>query len=361
MKRFAIALVLSLSIQLAGEAASYPVGLSDIYNNIEPGQKYHPFWPPIVGSQALGVIVIADKPAKPKAFFESIESPRYWNSTYGPLESQSFDIQTGTYTQTKGIGVAIAFADLDAIAQGGKANPSSTQVLAKICPNDQTPKTSSSSTKATVAGSPVKQGSGGSSGAPQNSATGQSAPGNSGPASNDGSSSSNTSSSSTGSSDCQSSSLSNTGIDFSKFSSASVTIPKIHVLYYTLATLTGMADQTGSGALTKLGRDTLNKTGKGWITNRILVADSITYTLNANTDLDAGFFVKLVSWLPTLSVKYKNARTVDITTSSPVSIGYKLWRPGVGPQGASVSGTDDGGVSIPAEKIDDILLHGKAE
>jgi hypothetical protein len=113
-----------------------------------------------------------------------------------------------------------------------------------------------------------------------------------------------------------------------------------------------MADAGPNGALSQAGRDALSQTENGWIISRCLVADSITYELTSNTAIDGGFFAKLLSWLPTASVRYKNDHTVTISTTSPVVLGYKLWRPGTSLVSSSVQHDD---FSKDADEIDTIF------
>jgi hypothetical protein len=98
--------------------------------------------------------------------------------------------------------------------------------------------------------------------------------------------------------------------------------------YYTLGTLMGLPD-----GLNEQGRRFLSKEARGWIIHRCLRLDGLDYTATSKNDIAAGFFAKLVSWLPSVDVRYVNNRTVRLVAKYPVYIGYKLWRPGDDPAG----------------------------
>ena len=123
-----------------------------------------------------------------------------------------------------------------------------------------------------------------------------------------------------------------TGINVGLFSDVKRSASGITVEYYTLGTLMGLP-----GALTKEGRVFLTPEGRGWIVHRCLRLDGLDYTLTTKSDLGAGLFAKLVSWLPTVNVHYVNSRTVRLLANYPVYIGYKVWRPG-----ADIVGTRGG-------------------
>ena len=139
-----------------------------------------------------------------------------------------------------------------------------------------------------------------------------------------------------------------TGVDVSLFKDVKRSISGITVEHYTLGTLLGMP-----GALSAGGKTFLAPEARGWIVHRCLRLDGLDYTLTTKDDVGAGFFAKIVSWLPTVDVRYVNSRTLRMVANYPVYIGYKLWRPG-----ADVTGTRGGadadvhGLGLDANEID---------
>jgi hypothetical protein len=123
-----------------------------------------------------------------------------------------------------------------------------------------------------------------------------------------------------------------TGVEVSLFKEVKRSISGITVEHYTLGTLLGMP-----GALSEGGKTFLAPEQRGWIVHRCLRLDGLDYTLTTKDDVGAGLFAKIVSWLPTVDVRYVNSRTLRMVANYPVYIGYKLWRPG-----ADVTGTRGG-------------------
>jgi len=330
------ALVLVTTTTLGLYAGDVPKGMEDVFK-VEKGKPYHPFWPPVSGQDLVGTIVVAKSPSKPEAFFETIESPDYRNVGYtGTFELGSLSIQGGTFGQTRNLSGNVAFSQLDGVSNGIKCGPKSSSLLASGQTNpcdgsSSTQLNSGAGTQLDPSQSGTSQ-SAGSQSSPSQAATSQGAP-----------------------SQQDNPQRTVTGADFQRFNSAKLTIPKLHVTFYTLKTLRAMENKGPGGALSTLGLQTLSSEQKGWIVSRCLIADAMTYELTSDTAIDAGFFAKLLAWLPTASVRYKNDHTVAITTTSPVVLGYKLWRPGVGPQSSSVKVAD---VSIGADEID-AVLNGK--
>lgn len=123
-----------------------------------------------------------------------------------------------------------------------------------------------------------------------------------------------------------------TGVDVSLFKEVERSISGITVEHYTLGTLLGLPR-----ALSAEGRTFLAPEARGWIVHRCLRLDGLDYTLTTKNDVGVGFFAKIVSWLPTVDVRYVNSRTLRLVANYPVYIGYKLWRPGT-----DVAGTRGG-------------------
>jgi hypothetical protein len=325
-----IALLLVLCVY--AQASDIPKGLEIIFKNVEKGKPYHPYWPPLLGDNLVGSIVIASKPGKPEAMFETIESPDFRNPHFtGQFQVNSYAIQGGEFGKTSSIGVDVSFSNLDSMANGMKQGPKSSSFVA-----NGTAATAGSTGAASQSGNP------GSSKQPQSGAPNAS-----------GGATTTSSTDQTPAVDDKQRTV--TGVDFSRFSKATVSIPKLHVSYYTLETLRAMEDTSLNGALSKNGRDTLSDIGKGWIVSRSLIADSMTYELTSDSAVDGGFFVKLLAWLPTATIRYKNATTISITTTSPVVLGYKLWRPGSGIQSSSVTNDNLANLSEDSSAIDHIL------
>jgi hypothetical protein len=306
---------------------SIPKGLEPVFKNVEPGKRFHPFWPPVSGQGILGTIVVADKPGKPKAFFRTIDSPTYRNPGYQKeFQTGEIDYAVPDLSQQKTIGADVAFAQLDAIASALKSGPNGQNLTG----------TGQSSTGcSSSSGSTSGQGSQ--------------------------STSSNNPSGGTGNQDQQPNTNSNscnvTGVDFNRFTNATVKVSGVKVIYYDLPT---MSDIASNHALTDAAERILSKSQHGWFIHRVLVASSIEYTLVSNTKLDAGFFDKLISWIPTVSVSYNNDKTITLKTTSPLTLGYKLYQMGMGDDfsGQAVEVVDLSAAGIDASKIDSEVLSG---
>jgi hypothetical protein len=128
---------------------------------------------------------------------------------------------------------------------------------------------------------------------------------------------------------------------------------KVVVEYYTYRTLLDINSNT---AVNAVGQAWLTPANKGFVIHRALRLDGVEYTLDSNTDIKAGFFAKLVAWLPGVSVRYKTAKTLVLKATSPVYIGYKVWRPGVGITGAAQpEDVDLSTVGFDADEIEKLL------
>jgi hypothetical protein len=139
-----------------------------------------------------------------------------------------------------------------------------------------------------------------------------------------------------------------TGVDLSLFADMKRSVSGIAVEYYTLGTLMRLPD-----GLNDQGKSFLSKESRGWIVHRCLRLDGLDYTATTKNNIAAGFFAKLVSWLPSVDVRYVNNRTLRLVAKYPVYIGYKLWRPGVDPAGTR--GLEDADVQtlgLGAEEIE---------
>ncbi len=327
--------MLIVALVVAAGWAKDPPGLETIFQGIEPGRPFHPFWPPIVGEDVVGTIVVARKPDKIQALFETIESPDFHKSDFSRFDKASREIVAGDLTHTRSIGLDVAFSQLDALSTAMKGGKTAQSVLGSpsASGNAETgpPKGSSADVGNANAPSSGLATTGGSSGASAGAAA-RKAP----------------------SGDDQG--RTSTGIDWSKVTQATVTIPKLKVVYYKLATLQALSRTGDNSVLSPLGEQTLSKAGRGWLVSRVLIAESIDYDLTSNTKFDAGFFAKLLAWLPTASVRYKNANTISISATSSVTIGYKLWRPDQGISEASVNKVVDlTKVGIGSSDIDKVL------
>lgn len=141
-----------------------------------------------------------------------------------------------------------------------------------------------------------------------------------------------------------------TGVDVSLLKEVKRSISGITVEYYTLGTLLGLPEALSAG-----GRTFLALNARGWIVHRCLRLDGLDYTLTTKDDIGVGFFAKLVSWLPTVDVRYVNSRTLRLVANYPVYIGYKLWRPGADVAGAKSlkdADADVHSVGLDASEID---------
>jgi len=350
MPRFTTLATLFLSLALAG---SVPSGMELIFKNVEPGQRFHPFWPPVSGKQILGTVVIAKNPGKPQAYFQTIDSPSYRNPTYtkafvmGELPLNAPDL-----TSEKQISADVAFSQLDSIGKALSKTASSDSLQGNasaptVSCQSATPKTGNSGGTTTPA--PASNASGvktdGKKNATSTATAGKSdssGAGNSPAAGNTGQSNAGNSKP--------------TGVDFCRFTNATSKVTGLKVVYYDLPVLN---DLTTGMALLPSAQQLIKKGSSGWIIHRALVIDSIEYSLTANAALDAGFFAKLVAWLPTISVGYKSQTTVTLKTTSPLTIGYKLWQPGLGVEGKAVMDRDDlPKLGLGSDAIDTLLKTG---
>jgi hypothetical protein len=296
--------------------ASYPSGLEVIFRGIEPGKKFYPAWPPMVGQSTIGIMIQAKDPSKPQGLFESIESGTFRNPQYkGTFETGTNEYLAPEYTSERNIGVTVAFSQLEAIAEQ----------LNKKSPAVSVP----------TGGTSAPQ-SGAQQGTPQPSAPALISPQAPTQASNakPDRSGSNTAATAAQQADTKDNKV--TGVDFQKLSKVSLKPGKVVVEYYTYGTL---LDINGNNAINAVGQAWLTPANKGFVIHRVLRLDNVEYTLDSTNDIEAGFFAKVVAWLPGVSVRYKNTKTLVLKSSAPIYIGYKLWRPGIGIQGAAA--TDD--------------------
>src|SRR5262249_5564691 len=95
---------------------------------------------------------------------------------------------------------------------------------------------------------------------------------------------------------------------------------------------------TQNGPLNLQALDLLRPQRKGWIMFQTLVMDSFSYELTSSSNFSAGFFAKLAAWLPGVSAKYRGCKTVVMSSTTPVTFGYHLWRPGSDLAGAAAQG-----------------------
>lgn len=317
----------------AAPASAYAANdcLSDIYKGVENGKKFHPLWPFISGLNTVGTVVIAKNPKKPEAYFGSIDSP-----DYRPVGAPSFPVKQIAFTtptscsSARDIGVDVAYSQLDALSknlsQGAKAQSltaTQTQVNSAAAQTAQSGTSSNNSSSA--------------SGQPSGTANGSSGPNASDPTA-------------TVSTDTYRQS---TGVDFSSIKSATLKITGLAVQYYDLPVLM----QMNSGAALSPATTLFAPQEHGWIISRALTAATVEYTLTSNSDIHASFLANLVSWLPGMKFKYASARSITLTTTSPVTIGYKLWAPGTAFGGAAVGACSQHGCEIGAEEVDEKVLQ----
>jgi hypothetical protein len=353
-------LVLSVFCVSTLLAVSVPSGLELIFKNVESGQRFHPFWPPVSGHQVLGTVVVAKNPGKPQAFFQTIDSPSYRNPSYTKaFIVGTLPLDTPDLTSEKQISAAVAFSQLDSIgkALASSSNAQSLQgntgAAAPSCPGTaQNPEPAPAPSSQTVSSSTPGSSS------PAKAHGAKDVAGNSGgqkPASGTGTTSQGSTAPSQSGSSAAAQKI--TGIDFCRFTNATSKITGLEVMYYDLPTLD---DINSNHALTPSAEKLISKGAKGWIIHRVLVVDSIEYTLTSNTTIDAGFFAKLVAWLPTVSAGYKNQNTVTLKTTSPLTIGYKLWQLGLGVEGKEILTKDDlPKLGIGDDAIESLLFNTK--
>jgi hypothetical protein len=298
MTRLRIFCLLLVALYASSVSASdIPKGWEFVFKNISKGKPYHPLWPPISGQDILGTIVIAHNPRNIEAAFESIDSPVYRNPTYtSPFTTGARNYPGAKLGSSPNISGNIGFSQLDDLSGALKGGAKADSFEGKA----------NSSQKSTDDQRNV------------------------------------------------------TGIDFSKVDSVTVDVSNIKETFYSYDTITKVfPDTSTSGGLNSDARRALEKSTNGWIVSMCITADSFTYTLTSNSGFDAGFFAKLLAWLPTASIKYKNKTTVTITSTSPAVIGYKLWRPGIGPQSTSAkaSSKNVADYSISDQEIDSVLQN----
>jgi len=327
MKVTRLVMVLTLvALSLVSFGGSIPKGMEPIFDKVEPGKKFHPLWPPISGQQVLGTVVVARSPDKPQAFFQTINSPSYRNPTYtkdfivGQLPFSAADL-----TQERNVDVGVGFAELDGIAAALK-NGAQAANLVGNAPQAAPASTQPSSTNEKKGGSTTQ------------------------PEKKDDSKKDDAKKDDAKKSTPSTNKI--TGVDFQKFSSATVKATGLKVIYYDLPTILAIEKEH---ALTPGAEQILSQAQKGWIIHRALVVDSLEYSFTSNSTIDAGFFAKLVAWIPTVSTTFKNSKTVTLKTTSPLTIGYKLWRPGVGPEGLATASTKVDALGVDITGIDRIL------
>ncbi len=338
-------------------AVSVPSGLDLIFKNVEPGQRFHPFWPPVSGHQILGTVVVAKNPSKPQAFFQTIDSPSYRNPAYtkdfivGTLPLDAPDL-----TSEKEISAGIAFSQLDSIGKAISA-ASSTQSLqgnsGTAAPSCQPSAQSSGSDSSGQTTTPAVSGAT----SPNPAGKGNATTGGSGSQNQTAGNESGSKNTATPAQASSTTTQKVTGLDFCRFTTATSKVTGLKVIYYDLPTLD---DINSNHALTSSAEQLVSKGAKGWIIHRALVVDSIEYTLTSKGAIDAGFFAKLVAWLPTVSVGYKNQKTVTLKTTSPLTIGYKLWQRGVGVEGKEILTREDlPKLGVGDDAIDALLFKPK--
>lgn len=303
-------------------AADAPQGLDPIFKGVESGKKFHPLWPPVAGQSAVGIIIEAKNPKEPRAFFESIESPRFRSPNFNGL----FEMGEVSYapqidlTKERTIDVKTAFAQLDAIASAIKSAGATDAKPAADTKPAADAKPAADTKPAADAKLSTSAGASASSTTKPSAAQGDIA------------------------------ARTDTGVDFSSFVDATVKVGGLKVKFYTIGTLQDIAKQR---ALSSDGFDLISdKNSKLWIIHRALSADTLEYNLTSKTDINAGFFAQLVKWLPTFSLRYKNNRTIVINSTSPLTIGYKLWRPDQ--QGFAGAAAED--VAMENLGIDDVEI-----
>lgn len=279
-------------------AGSYPDGLAPIFKGIEKGKRFHAFWPPMVGQTAVGTLIQAKKPDDVQATFESIESPAFRNAQYNDaFEIGEVEYTAPEYTSARAIDVKVAFSQLDAVSerlrQAQPAPPAATAPAANAVP-------AQSEQEAAATPPPAKFSQA-------------------------------------------------TGLGVSSVADASVKVGRIVVEYYTLKTLFAIKDGRATNAI---GSSLLQSDNKGWVIHRALRFDGLEYTLRSTKDIDAGFFAKVTAWLPGVSVRYYNAKTVTLKMTAPLYVGYKLWRPDIAFAGAAVDEVDVHTLGIGADEID---------
>jgi hypothetical protein len=305
---------LAIVAMLAFPSIAFADCLSDIYKGVENGQKFHPLWPFISGLNTVGTVVIAKTPKKPEAYFGSIDAP-----DYRPIGAAAFSVKQVAFTTpttcstASNIGADVAFSQLDALSknlsQGAKA---------QSLTGTQSQATSSST---------------------QN-----------GQANSQGGSPTSTDSSNPTATVQNDTYRSTTGVDFSHIKAATLKITGLTIQYYDLPVL----QQLNSGAALNPGGKALFA-GHGWIISRSLTAATVEYTLTSDTDIHASWLASLISWLPGMKFKYASARSITLTTTSPVTIGYKLWAPGTSFAGAAVGACSQHGCEIGADEIEEKL------
>lgn len=326
--------VLVLASFLAFSASAYCANdcLSDIYKSVESGKQFHPLWPFISGTQVVGTVVIASNPKKPEAYFGSIDAP-----DYRPIGATSFPIKQIQFTtptscsSANAIGADVAFSQLDALSTSLSKGPSASSLTGSSSASAQTPAAQGAGTT-NPSNPPGAQGAG--------TTNSPNPPAQPTPLQQVNSDQYRTS----------------TGVDFSHIKSATLKITGLSIQYYDLPILV----QLNSGkALNPTGAALLTNKQNGWIVSRALVAQTVEYTLTSDSDINASFLAQLIQWLPGVKFKYASARTVDLTTTAPVTIGYKLWQRGVSYGGASTNACSQYGCEFGASEIDATVFSSK--
>jgi hypothetical protein len=302
-------------------------GFKDILNGVEKGKKFHAVWPPVLGRSIVGLTVTAKDPGRWTATFESINSPAFRDPDFTePFESGELVYAVPELIQKKTIGLDVAFAELDQIAghdTTAATSGASPAPAASPAPSPTPAAAPSPAPKPAVSPAPAPKAAVSPSPAPTPAASPSA--GAASPPPRD-----------------------KTGVDWSRFTDVQRKATRVAVEFYTLGTLKNL----GGGALNTFGKTFLTPAQQGWIIHRALRIDGVEYELKSRTTLDAGFFAKLVRFLPTVDVTYVNERTVKLASKEPIYIGYKLWRPGMMPVGAAGEDIDEHGLGLGAGEID---------
>lgn len=292
--------------------AQMPKGWDGVLK-VTPGKPFHGIWPPALGQSLFGVLVIAKNPGKIMATYEGIDSPTFRKDMSFEFTTVSQSYVGGSFDNPQTVDVGVTFSALDSLAKTLTSAASGKPGLSS--PGGEG---AAGTTGATGAKGPVAVGTTGSTRAAARAAGGaKGSTGGTGGATgstdacgpNDGSSGGNV-----------------TGAEFSKkVKTAKLTISSLHIISYDLKTLMKLVDAT-NGPLNDAALDLLTAKGQGWVIYQVLVADTFQYQLDSDTGFNGGFFAKLASWVPGVSAKYKGCRTITMSSTVPVTIGYHLWR-----------------------------------
>jgi hypothetical protein len=357
MKQSLRTVVLLALISIAAGTRCQNGCLNDIYKGVEAGKQFHPLWPFISGVQTVGTVVEAKKAKKPEAYFGSIDDPAYKQGGAKSLPVSTIEFVTpSTCSSASNIGALVAFSQLDALSksatQGAKAQSLTATPSQVTAPKTQapasTPVPASSTNPAAPASTPAPA-------SPANPAA--PAPGGTQPAVvSDGSKTSTTNPAEALVDKGAYSST--TGVDFSHITAATLKITGLTVQYYDLPILTKLNSGVAGGILNPTGVDALSDKDT-WIISRAVTAATLEYTLISDSDVHASFLAQLASWLPGVQFKWASARVITLTTTSPVTIGYKLWHPGTGFSGAAASACSIHGCEIGGDDVDKDLFGAK--